>query len=101
MRRTSNLAFNREFPASSGLLGIPKNKRDNILIKRDKDNPYDTDAVGIYLSGHDEPLGWLYKKDDNRQPVLKKLDESGCGIEGRIEQAPEGSKAKFIVVFWL
>lgn len=98
MKRVSNLAFNREFPTLSGLKGLPRNCP--VTIRRDCDNQYDPDAVGIFMNDHQHALGWLFKKDDNRAPVLEKLDQGGA-IEGHVEQAPAGSKVKFVVVFWL
>jgi hypothetical protein len=98
MKRTSNLAFNREFPAKTGLTGF---KKDNTaVIRRDRANPFDSDAVGIFLPGFDEPAGWLFKKDSNRQVVLDKIQDNGA-IDAHIESAPAGSKVKFVVVFWL
>lgn len=38
MKRQSNLAFNREFPALSGLSGIPRDLP--AFIQRDSDNPF-------------------------------------------------------------
>ena len=95
MKRISNLAFNREFPARSGLHGIP---RDNtVRIARDRQNAFDADAVGVWLDNLLElPLGWLYRKDSNRAPVLAKLDAGG-EITGHIE-LKDGKK---VVVFWL
>lgn len=99
MRRISNLAFNREFPAVSGLSGIPRENR--VRIARDRDNPYDTDAVGIWLEGHSTvPLGWLYRKDSNREAVLRKLDD-GEDIAGHIEVQKRSGKTQKVVVFWL
>ena len=42
------------------------------------------------------PLGWLYRKDNNRPPVLAKLDAGG-EMTGHIELR-DGKK---VVVFWL
>ncbi|WP_312283654.1 hypothetical protein [Candidatus Igneacidithiobacillus taiwanensis] len=100
-RRVSNLAFNREFPAASGLRGIPKENR--VHIARDRQNPFDTDAVGVWLDGcAATPLGWLYRKDVNRDVVLEKLDAGG-EIQGHIKvQKRVGSQSpKKVVVFWL
>jgi len=83
MRRISNLAFNRDFPSSSGLSGIPA--RNTVRLARDLDNPFDAEAVGVWLEGHPEaPLGWLYRRDDNRDAVLQKLDAGG-DVTGHIE----------------
>ncbi len=100
MKRQSNLAFNREFPALSGLSGIPcrGQPRDHqAFIQRDRDNPFDPDAVGVWLLGHTPVLGWLYRKDANRSVVLEKLDRTGEPIACHIEQR-DGKK---VVVFWL
>ena len=98
MKRTSNLAFNREFPAKSGRSGLPKHCP--ISLRRDRSNRFDEDAVGVYTTGDSEVLGWLFKKDSNRADVLKKLDAGGA-LDGHIEAAPPGSKVRFVVVFWL
>jgi hypothetical protein len=102
MKRVSNLAFNKEFPAKVaplGLTGIPR--QNKVRIARDVGNPYDKDAVGVWLLGipdlpDDLPLGWLYRKDKNREPVLAKLDR-GEAIEGHVEAVDD----KKVVVFWL
>lgn len=101
MRRISNLAFNQEFPKASGLSGIPADNK--IRIARDTGNPYDRDAVGIWLGGHPKtPIGWLYRKDGNRDAVLQKLDAGG-DVTGHIEQRSrrKGEKPRKVVVFWL
>ncbi|MBU2858395.1 hypothetical protein HF289_16545 [Acidithiobacillus ferrooxidans] len=101
MRRISNLAFNQEFPEASGLSGIPADNQ--VRTARDTGNPYDRDAVGIWLGGHPvTPIGWLYRKDGNRDAVLQKLDASG-EITGHIEQRSrrKGEKPRKVVVFWL
>ena len=95
MKRQSNLAFNREFPKLSGLSGIPRDNR--ALIQRDRDNPFDPDAVGVWLLGRTPVLGWLYRKDANRPAVLEKLDRTGEPIAAHIELR-DGKK---VVVFWL
>jgi hypothetical protein len=65
-KRMSNLAFNQEFPAASGLSGIPR--KNQVRIAHDRQNPYDVDAVGIWLEGFPTvPLGWLYRKEALRQ----------------------------------
>ncbi len=95
MKRVSNLAFNREFPTKSGLTAIPG--KNTVRIARDTGNPFDADAVGVWLdSTPDLPMGWLYRKDNNRPPVLTKLDAGGA-ITGHIE-LQDGKK---VVVFWL
>ena len=100
MKRQSNLAFNREFPKLSGLSGIPRDHQ--AFLQRDRDNPFDPDAVGVWLDGlaggsHTPVLGWLYRKDANRPAVLEKLDRTGEPIACHIEQR-DGKK---VVVFWL
>lgn len=97
MKRQSNLAFNREFPKLSGLSGIPRDH--SAFIRRDRDNPYDPDAVGIWLDGYAPVLGWLYRKDNNRLAVLEKLNRAGQAISCHIEQRDGGKKK--VVVFWL
>mgnify|MGYP001033361558 CR=1 FL=1 len=95
MKRRSNLAFNREFPAHSGLPGIPRNNA--VRIARDRNNAFDADACGVWLDGVPElPIGWLYRKDNNRPAALEKLD-SGGELTGHIELF-DGKK---VVVFWL
>ena len=99
MRRVSNLAFNREFPAVSGLTGIPKNNR--VELARDLHNDFDADAVGIWLEGFPSvPLGWLYRKDSNRDAVLRKLDAGGT-LSGHVEVQKRAGKLVKVVVFWL
>ncbi|MBU2760173.1 hypothetical protein HAP95_08420 [Acidithiobacillus sp. RW2] len=101
MRRISNLAFNQAFPEASGLSGIPVDNK--VRIARDMANSYDRDAVGIWLGGHPEtPIGWLYRKDGNRDTVLQKLDAGG-EVTGHIEQRirRQGGKPQKVVVFWL
>ncbi|MBU2790523.1 hypothetical protein HF288_06385 [Acidithiobacillus caldus] len=99
MRRVSNLAFNREFPAVSGLSGIPKDNR--VKLARDLHNAFDADAVGVWLEGFPSaPLGWLYRKDSNRDAVLRKLDEGGTLI-GHVEVQKRSGKPIKVVVFWL
>ncbi len=101
-RRVSNLAFNREFPAASGLTGIPK--ENQVRIARDRTNPFDSDAVGVWLDGYPAvPMGWLYRKDANRDAVLTKL-ASGGEMKGHIElvqRRPGGRDPQKVVVFWL
>ena len=99
MKRTSNLAFNREFPAKTGMAGIKKDCQ--ITIRRDFENRFDDLAVGIFLPGIVEPLGWLFKKDSNRPDVLKKLGIAEEGIQGTVIPAPAGAKVKFLIGFWL
>ncbi|MCY0872677.1 MAG: hypothetical protein OWQ56_08270 [Acidithiobacillus caldus] len=97
MRRTSNLALNRAFPEA--LSSIPADNK--VRIARDTGNPYDRDAVGVWLDGYPETLGWLYRKDANRPDVLRKLDAGG-EIRGRIERRKRaGAAAGLVVVFWL
>jgi len=101
MQRISNLAFNREFPDASGLSGIPAHNR--VRMARDTANRFDPDAIGIWLEGYPHaPLGWLYRKDGNRDAVLQKLDAGG-EITGHIEQRirRKGDKPQKVVVFWL
>lgn len=100
MKRQSNLAFNREFPKLSGLSGIPRDHQ--AFLQRDRDNPFDPDAVGVWLTdlaggSHAPVLGWLYRKDANRPTVLEKLDRTGEPIAAHIELR-DGKK---VVVFWL
>ncbi|MGE0047695.1 MAG: hypothetical protein AB7T01_02000 [Acidithiobacillus sp.] len=99
MRRISNLAFNQEFPAASGLSGIPADNQ--VRIARDTGNRFDTDAVGVWLDGFaDVPVGWLYRRDANRVAVLKKLDGGGA-ITGHIAAQIRTGKKQKVVVFWL
>ena len=102
MQRISNIAVNRDFPEASGLAGIPRG--NTVRIARDRANPYDRDAVGIWLDGCPTgiPLGWLYRKDANREAVLQKIDAGG-EIAGHIEQRcrRNGDKPQKVVVFWL
>lgn len=100
-KRMSNLAFNQEFPAASGLSGIPR--KNQVRIAHDRQNPYDGDAVGIWLEDYPAvPLGWLYRKDANRLDVLKKL-ESIESLYGHIElvKRPGNKAPRNVVVFWL
>lgn len=48
-------------------------------MDRDRANSHDLDAVGVWLKGcpADVPLGWLYRRDANRDAVLQKLDAGG------------------------
>jgi len=95
MKRVSNLAFNREFPARSGLSAIPG--KNTVHLRRDRANLFDSDAVGVWLDEIPElPLGWLYRKDNNRAPVLAKLDAGGA-LTGHVAMQ-DGKK---VVVFWL
>lgn len=99
MRRTSNLAFNREFPQRSGVLEIPSGS--SIVLRRDRENPFDADAVGVWLESRpDVPMGWLYRKDNNRAPVLESLDR-GKALSGRLEYRSSRTNGQKIVVFWL
>ncbi|MBU2754951.1 hypothetical protein HFU84_06830 [Acidithiobacillus sp. CV18-2] len=82
MRRMSNLAFNQDFPAASGRSGLKA--ESPVVLGRDRENPYDVDAVGVWLEDIPGiPLGWLYRKDSNRPVVLQALDR-GATIQGRI-----------------
>lgn len=95
MKRVSNLAFNREFPQKSGLPAIPG--KNTVSIRPDPQNPFDNEAVAIWLDGVDAaPLGWLYRKDANREAAREKL-KSDAAIAGHIELR-NGRK---VVVFWL
>ncbi|MEY2342407.1 hypothetical protein AB4090_09905 [Acidithiobacillus sp. IBUN Pt1247-S3] len=100
-RRVSNLAFNREFPVASGLSGIPKDNA--VRLARDHQNRFDAEAVGVWLDGHpDIPLGWLYRKDANRDVVLQKLktvEEIGGHVE--VLRRPGAKAPQKVVVFWL
>ncbi|WP_436395672.1 hypothetical protein ACSDBR_01355 [Acidithiobacillus ferriphilus] len=107
MRRVSNLAFNQEFPICTGLTGIPQ--ESPVYIRRDRHNPFDPDAVGVWLEIHPEvALGWLYRKDTNRPVVLAALDQ-GKAITGRVQLRNPGPGAasanprarQKVVVFWL
>jgi hypothetical protein len=99
MRRVSNLAFNREFPAATGLTGLPSD--NTVFLRRDLDNPYDPEAVGVWLDTHpDVPVGWLYRKDSNRPDVLKAL-QAGKILRGRVRVRTVGSPGQKVVVFWL
>lgn len=107
MRRVSNLAFNQEFPAATGLSGI--RSESPVVLARDRHNPYDPDAVGVWLEAFPKvPLGWLYRKDTNRPVVLQALDQ-GKQLQGRVQlrtasprqvQDRRGPRQK-VVVFWL
>ena len=107
MRRVSNLAFNQEFPAASGLSGI--RSESHVVLARDRHNPFDSDAVGVWLEGFPKiPLGWLYRKDTNRAVVLQALDQ-GKQLQGRVQlRAPNPrmredrrSERQKVAVFWL
>jgi len=102
MRRISNLAFNREFPAISGLSGTKD--KSPVILARDPENPYDPDAVGVWLQGYPQaPLGWLFRKDENRPVVLEALGK-GREIKGHITLRPGQGDRKArqkIIVFWL
>nr|WP_226818761.1 hypothetical protein [Acidithiobacillus montserratensis] len=81
--------------------GIPK--ENTVRIARDRQNPFDTEAVGVWLEGFpDTPLGWLYRKDANRDAVLEKL-QTVEEIGGHVEMLRRpGTKApQKVVVFWL
>lgn len=90
MRRTSNLAFNR----TCGLRSLEDGQ--GVSIVHEKSNAFDRNAVAVCIKGRDIPVGWLFKKDNNRAPALEKLKRGGV-ITGRIERDGE----KYIVVFWL
>jgi len=99
MRRVSNLAFNRKFTERTGVVGFGAGS--GVQIRRDRDNPYDADAVGIFLADCPAvPLGWLYRKDSNRDAVLRRLDADGT-LDGRLEVQRRGGKEQKVVVFWL
>ncbi|WP_226828886.1 hypothetical protein ACQUQQ_00950 [Acidithiobacillus ferrooxidans] len=102
MRRMSNLAFNQDFPAASGRTGLKA--ESPVILNRDRENPFDLDAVGVWLEDVPGiPLGWLYRKDTNRPVVLQALDR-GRVIQGRIVLRP-GSANRWerqkAVLFWL
>ncbi len=102
MRRMSNLAFNQDFPAASGRTGLKA--ESPVILNRDRENPFDLDAVGVWLEDVPGiPLGWLYRKDTNRPVVLQALDR-GRIIQGRIVLRP-GSANRWerqkAVLFWL
>ncbi|MBU2803625.1 hypothetical protein HF668_00260 [Acidithiobacillus ferridurans] len=74
------------------------------MLNRDRENPFDLDAVGVWLEDVPGiPLGWLYRKDTNRPVVLQALDR-GRVIQGRIVLRP-GSANRWerqkAVLFWL
>ncbi len=102
MRRVSNLAFNQEFPAISGLSGLEA--ESPVVLLRDRQNPYDTDAVGVWLTEYPSvPLGWLYRKDANRPVVLQALDR-GELVRGHVALRPgpaDRRSRQKTVVFWL
>lgn len=99
MRRVSNLAFNREFPAATGMTGLPAG--NTVFLRRDPHNPYDPDAVGVWLESCPKmSLGWLYRKDNNRAVVLQALDQ-GKVLQGRVQIRTPGANGQKIVVFWL
>jgi hypothetical protein len=102
MRRMSNLAFNQDFPAASGRSGIKAESR--VILNRDRENPFDVDAVGVWLEDvRNIPLGWLYRKDANRPVVLQALDR-GTTIQGRIVLRPGSANRQHrqkAVLFWL
>ncbi len=78
MQRRSNLAVVRG-------LDIGRYDGSRVRIARDKDNPYDHDAVGVFTPAG-LLLGWLYRKDNNRPVVLVKLDGGQSmfgGIDGQ------------------
>jgi hypothetical protein len=98
----SNLAFNQDFPAASGRTGLKA--ESPVILNRDRENPFDLDAVGVWLEDVPGiPLGWLYRKDTNRPVVLQALDR-GRVIQGRIVLRP-GSANRWerqkAVLFWL
>ncbi len=90
MKRVSNLAFNRTCGLRELAHGQP------VALCLEPDNPFDRDAVAVCIRGRGVPIGWLFKKDNNRAPVLQKL-RSGGEIAARIEQ----DGGKYHVVFWL
>lgn len=94
MRRTSNLAVNTRFSQRTGVLFPAPGSA--VRFARDRHNPVDRDAVGIYLPDVPVPLGWLYRKDANRPVVLAAID-AGKTVDGRLIAA--ASKPK--VEFWL
>jgi len=97
MRRVSNLAFSREFVQRTGVSDFRAGSP--VFLGRDRENPYDEDAVGVFLvSCPGLPLGWLYRKDNNREPVLLALDR-GQELAGKLEA--RGGKDLFSVIFWL
>ena len=99
MRRVSNLAFNREFPAATGMAGLPAD--NTVFLRRDRQNPYDPEAVGVWLESCPEvPLGWFYRKDNNRTAVLQALNQ-GKVLQGRVQLSTPRSNGQKIVVFWL
>jgi hypothetical protein len=99
MRRVSNLAFNREFPAATGMAGLPAD--NTVFLRRDRQNPYDPEAVGVWLESCPEvPLGWFYRKDNNRTAVLQALNQ-GKVLQGRVQLRTPRSNGQKIVVFWL
>ncbi len=102
MRRLSNLAFNQDFPAASGRSGIKLESL--VVLGRDRENPFDVDAVGVWLEDvRNIPLGWLYRKDANRPVVLQALDR-GATIQGRIVLRSGSANRQHrqkAVLFWL
>ncbi|MGK9452641.1 hypothetical protein ACSSZE_15490 [Acidithiobacillus caldus] len=96
MRRTSNLAVNSRFSQRTGVLFPAPGSA--VRFARDRDNPVDRDAVGIYLPDVPVPLGWLYRKDANRPILLAALD-AGKPADGRFIVSGSGAKPK--VEFWL
>lgn len=111
MRRMSNLAFNQEFPSLSGMTGLKA--ESPVVLKRDRKNPFDTEAVGVFLDSAEQdswptgacavPLGWLYRKDTNRPAVLQALDQ-GKILHGRIVLRPESvnrRERQKAILFWL
>ncbi|MEY2340940.1 hypothetical protein AB4090_02385 [Acidithiobacillus sp. IBUN Pt1247-S3] len=102
MRRMSNLAFNQDFPVASGRSGLKA--ESPVVLGRDLENPFDVDAVGVWLEDIPGiPLGWLYRKDSNRPVVLQALDR-GATIQGRIVLRPSSvtrQQRQKAVLFWL
>lgn len=87
MKRRSNLA---QLNGKTIRINCP------VLLKRDRENPYDVDAVGVYSKDGGDLQGWLYKKDNNRVHVLKKL-ETALSIAGEMRLVD----GKPVVEFWL
>jgi hypothetical protein len=99
MRRVSNIAYNREFAQRTGIQHF--HSGDRLILRRDRENPYDSDAVGVWLSScSGVPFGWLYRKDNNRAEVLSALDR-GVEIAGHLEFQDRHTVSQKTIVFWL
>ena len=99
MRRVSNIAFNREFPAVTGVSQYVVGAQ--LSLRRDWHNLFDSEAVGIWLEGYPSiPFGFLYRKDKNRSVVLAALSRREA-VPGHLEFADDLAIGQKRIVFWL